>query len=151
MEEPARALIGQRFSCRRYDARPIEAEKQKVLRAFLAAMPAAPFATPVRLELAAASAEDSQALKGLGSYGLIRGAAGFIIGAVKSGPRDLEDFGYLMELAILQATGLGLGTCWLGGTFTKSSFARKIAATGEGNGAGGDGHRLWQNGCPAAR
>ena len=31
-----------------------------------------------------------------------------------------------MELAILQATDLGLGTCWLGGTFSKSGFARKI-------------------------
>jgi nitroreductase len=30
-----------------------------------------------------------------------------------------------MEKVILEATRLGLGTCWLGGTFTKSSFARK--------------------------
>ncbi len=29
---------------------------------------------------------------------------------------------------ILYATDLGLGTCWLGGTFTKSSFANKINA-----------------------
>jgi nitroreductase len=34
--------------------------------------------------------------------------------------------------AILLATDLGLGTCWLGGTFSKSSFARKIGlAEGE--------------------
>jgi hypothetical protein len=33
-----------------------------------------------------------------------------------------------LELIILYATDLGLGTCWLGGTFTKSSFARKISA-----------------------
>jgi hypothetical protein len=37
-----------------------------------------------------------------------------------------EDFGFLLEQVILYATDLGLGTCWLGGTFTKSSFARKI-------------------------
>jgi len=35
-----------------------------------------------------------------------------------------------MERAILLATDLGLGTCWLGGTFSKSSFARKIGLTG---------------------
>jgi hypothetical protein len=29
-------------------------------------------------------------------------------------------------LAILLATDLGLGTCWLGGTFTKSRFAERI-------------------------
>ena len=38
----------------------------------------------------------------------------------------MEDFGYLMERVILYATALGLGTCWLGGTLTKSSFAEKI-------------------------
>lgn len=36
-----------------------------------------------------------------------------------------------MEQAVLFATDLGLGTCWLGGTFTKSGFAGKIAATKE--------------------
>jgi nitroreductase len=40
----------------------------------------------------------------------------------------MEDYGYLMERIILFATDLGLGTCWLGGSFTKSSFAKKISA-----------------------
>jgi hypothetical protein len=31
-----------------------------------------------------------------------------------------------MESIILFATGLGLGTCWLGGSFTRSSFSEKI-------------------------
>ncbi len=44
---------------------------------------------------------------------------------------DLEDYGYLMEAIILYATSLDLGTCWLGGTFTKSSFARKMKLNGE--------------------
>lgn len=38
---------------------------------------------------------------------------------------------YGMEAIILHATSLGLGTCWLGGNFTKSSFARKIRAARE--------------------
>ena len=45
---------------------------------------------------------------------------------MKPAKMDLEDFGYLMEEVILFATELGLGTCWLGGTITRSSFARKI-------------------------
>ena len=32
---------------------------------------------------------------------------------------------------MLLATDLGLGTCWLGGTFTRSSFARAIGISGE--------------------
>jgi nitroreductase len=65
----------------------------------------------------------------LTTYGFIRGPTGFIIGAVTPGDRDLEGFGYQMECFVLRATDLGLGTCWLGGTFNKSRFAKKVRAS----------------------
>jgi hypothetical protein len=79
--------------------------------------------------LVTATEEEQDALRGLGTYGFIKGAAGFIAGAVQHSPKDMEDYGYLMECIILYATDLGLGTCWLGGTFHKSNFAQKIVAT----------------------
>lgn len=88
-----------------------------------------PLGSNIRLDLFAASEQDRQALKGIGTYGVIRNAQGFIVGAMGPGEKNLEDFGYLMEFAILFATDLGLGTCWLGGSFTKSSFAKKIGVT----------------------
>jgi len=86
-----------------------------------------PLGAPARFKLAAATEQDRRALKGLGTYGFIKGATGFILGAVKPSEKNLEDFGYLMEQIILFATSIDLGTCWLGGTFTKSSFADKMA------------------------
>jgi hypothetical protein len=65
-------------------------------------------------------------LKGLGTYGAIHDPAGFIIGAATRGEKYLEDFGYAMECLILTATDMGLGTCWLGGFFTRGSFSRRI-------------------------
>jgi hypothetical protein len=124
--------IRRRFSCRRFHERPIDALKQQDLQTFMASLPAGPFGNRPRFRLAAASEADRAALRGLGTYGFIRGAAGFIIGAVEPGGMYLEDYGYLMEAIILHATSLNLGTCWLGGTFTKSGFARKIdLQTGE--------------------
>jgi nitroreductase len=41
----------------------------------------------------------------------------------------MEDYGYLLEQIVLSATDLGLGTCWLGGTFTRSGFADRLALT----------------------
>jgi hypothetical protein len=76
--------------------------------------------------LVAASEEDPELLRGLGTYGFIKGAMSYVIGAVGPGEKNLEDFGYLMEAIILRATDLGLGTCWLGGTFTKSRFANRF-------------------------
>jgi hypothetical protein len=57
---------------------------------------------------------------------LIRNPTGFIIGVAQQADKGLEDFGYLMEIAVLSATDLGLGTCWLGGSFSRSGFAGKI-------------------------
>ena len=84
----------------------------------------------MRFQLVAATEKDRSDLKGLGTYGFIRGATAFIVGAVEPTAMDMEDFGYSMEKAILFATDLGLGTCWLGGTFTRSGFARRIRLEG---------------------
>jgi hypothetical protein len=81
----------------------------------------------MRFELAAARDDDQNALKKLGTYGFIKGATGFIIGVIGDGEKNLEDFGYLMESIILFATDIGLSTCWLGGTFTKSSFSERVS------------------------
>jgi nitroreductase len=125
-------VIRERYSVRIYKNTPIEAATQAELQARLEAIREGPHGTPVRFKLAAAADGDSQALRGLGTYGLIRNPTGFIVGAARAnghnGEKDhtLEDYGYVMEQAILEATALGLGTCWLGGNFTKSSFGKRI-------------------------
>jgi nitroreductase len=124
--KPVTELVTQRYSCRNYLEAPIDEETWNLLGRFLSSSQVGPFGTPVRLGLLAASNGDQSALRGLGTYGFIKGATGFIAGAVGRGKRNLEDFGYVMERAILFATDLDLGTCWLGGTFTKSRFARRL-------------------------
>lgn len=127
--KPVTEIIKQRFSCRNYLENPIEMEKRQLLFDYMSAAKAGPFGTQARFELVTATEQDRKALKGLGTYGFIKGAKGFIIGATKDTEKNLEDFGYLMESIILFATDIGLGTCWLGGTFTRSSFEKKISAS----------------------
>ncbi len=126
LSRPAIEVIKMRSSWRTYRADPIEPEKRRVVEQWLSSSPTGPFGTPLRFELVAATADDQNALRGLGTYGFIRGAPGFIVGTARRAARDMEDFGYAMEQIILLATDLELGTCWLGGTFTKSTFAEKI-------------------------
>jgi hypothetical protein len=125
--KPITEIIERRFSCRTYLDVPIEAEKRQRLEEFLSACQTGPLGTATRFELVVATEEDRRALRGLGTYGLIRGATGFVLGAVSEGEKNLEDFGYLMEQIVLQATDLGLGTCWLGGIFARSRFAERMA------------------------
>jgi hypothetical protein len=126
--KPITEIIQERYSCRSYEERPIAGEARHRLSEIAASVDAGPFGTSPRFELVAATSEDRAALRGLGTYGFIKGAMGFIVGATRQPERGTEDYGYLMELIILHATDLGLGTCWLGGSFTKSSFAAKIGA-----------------------
>ncbi len=127
--QPITEIIPQRFSCRVYQEQPIEAGKRQQLQTYLDTLRIGPLGSSARFALVAATEEDQRALRGLGTYGFIQRATGFIIGAVQSGEKSLEDYGYLMEQAVLAATNLGLGTCWLGGSFTQSSFAKKIRAS----------------------
>jgi nitroreductase len=129
--QPITEIVRQRFSCRTYENRPIEPEKRHLLNRFIAETPAGPLGTSARFELVAATGQDLEALKGLGTYGFIRGATGFIVGAMRGKEDLLEDFGFLLERIVLHATDLGLGTCWLGGSFTKSSFAERIGVVGD--------------------
>lgn len=129
MEKPIAELIKGRYSCRAYQDRPIDGERQRRLSDFLASNRTGPLGGRARFALLAATDQERQSLKGLGTYGLIKGASGFLVGAAEQAPRNLEDYGYLMEHAVLFATDLGLGTCWLGGTFSKSNFAKKIGVT----------------------
>ena len=84
-----------------------------------------------RFELAAATGEDQRALHRLSTYGFIHNPPAFLIGASRPAPFNLENFGYRMELLVLHATDLELGTCWLGGTFSRSAFMHKIRAAEE--------------------
>ncbi len=124
---PIEQLIKQRFSCRNYLNQPIEEQTRRKLADYAASLQAGPFGARMRFELVAAREQDMKALKDLGTYGFIKGATGFIIGVIQDDEKNLEDFGYLMESIILFATDFGLGTCWLGGTFTKSSFSERVS------------------------
>ena len=125
--KPVEELIRQRCSCRTYRRDPLENEIQSKLAKFAAAARRGPLDHEARFELVTASEKDPKRLKSLGTYGFIQGASGYLVGAMTQDQFNPEDYGYLLEQIILFATDLGLGTCWLGGTFTKSSFARKIA------------------------
>jgi hypothetical protein len=125
--KPVVEIIKQRYSCRTYKPELLEERTRRQLADYAAGVQLGPLGSRARFELIAASENDRKVLKSLGTYGFIKGATGYIVGAIKESRHNLEDFGYLLELIILYATDLGLGTCWLGGTFTKSSFARKIS------------------------
>ena len=128
---PVTAVIHQRYSCRNYLKTPLQAGQLSALQQVLENLPPGPFGILERFELAAATGEDQRALQRLSTYGFIRNPPAFLIGATRPALLNLENFGYRMELLVLHATDLELGTCWLGGTFSRSAFMHKIHAAEE--------------------
>jgi nitroreductase len=125
--KPIPQIIKQRYSCRSYIDKPITESHRWMLESYLASTCCqGPLGTHPRFGLIAAHEDDSYTLRGLGTYGFIKNPTGFIAGVVGAEDKNLEDFGYLTESVILYATDLGLGTCWLGGSFTRSTFIERF-------------------------
>jgi len=85
-----------------------------------------PFGNTAEFSVVTRYLPETQKLK-LGTYGFIQGARHFMVGQIGPGTTAFLDYGYLLEEIILELTELGLGTCWLGGTFDRSEFAKAIA------------------------
>ncbi|MCM1028458.1 MAG: nitroreductase family protein [Pseudoflavonifractor sp.] len=66
-----------------------------------------------------------------GTYGVIKGATDYLLMATGPDDASLLSAGFLMEQVVLEATRLGLGTCWIGGTFRGSSFDAEAWPQGE--------------------
>lgn len=66
-------------------------------------------------------ADGAAAMVGGKSYGMFRGVRSMLLLKGRAElPHLREKVGYYGEILVLEATALGLGTCWVGGTFDKS-------------------------------
>ena len=123
--------IKSRTSVRSYQERELETQALQALRDMCKETKRGPFGNAVRFALIALNEAEKSELKQLGTYGMIKGASLFIAGAVAAAPGAMEDLGCLMEDAIIRCTQLGLGTCWLGGSFNRAGFAKSIGLNGD--------------------
>ncbi len=118
-----------RTSVRTYDGEAIAVETLEKLNERLRAINAAT-TIKARFVISEMKDTDGNAVKKLGTYGVITGAKTYLVGIIDQSETDAVQFGYLFESIVLYATRLGLGTCWLGGTFNHEDF-KKIVRLGE--------------------
>lgn len=115
--------VKKRYSVRNYQEQEVELDKRKAIEAFVNSMDN-PFDKKVNFHFLDNGETKSQ--EKLGTYGVIKGAKQYIGTTINLEPLSLEALGYELEVVILYLAHLGLGTCWLGGTFNRKGFAKAM-------------------------
>ena len=120
-----------RHSRRKYVATPVEPEKLETLAELIEELNRSSDAWRITL----VHSHDEAIFSGTrGGYGIINGARSYLafIGAPDESERH-EELGYIGEAVALEATHLGLGTCWVSGTFDPAAVSlRRRGAFGGG-------------------
>jgi len=120
-------LIRARTSVRRFTGEILSGKIREELERACKILTVGPLGGSCRFQLVENDARGKDRGGRVGAYGTIWGARTYLAGAVQDNIHALEDFGYLFELLVLKATDLDLGTCWLGGIFSRGRFAKAIA------------------------
>lgn len=118
-----------RKSVRTYLEKPLNDSDRQKINDYISLIlnEESPFGAKVRIRLFDVDKEINS--KELGTYGVIKGARTYLGVAVNDVPDAMEAVGYVFEKLVLYAASIGLGTCWLGGTFNRSEFARAMELT----------------------
>lgn len=124
-DKPIVDIIKSRHSVRTYHSEILDKELKNKLEKYAAEIKG-PFASKLRLEVIDSLDYAEGAGNKIGTYGVIKGAKAFIAAVTSNEVHNMEQLGYCMEKLILYAASLGIGTCWLGGTFKRSQFAELV-------------------------
>ena len=123
LETSSIELIKKRRSVRTYKKIDFDGAFTEKINSMLKSYTEGPFGNKVLFSLVEKKqAKDNHKIK-LGTYGFISGARYFIASQVKNTLNANIDVGYLLEQIILHLTAMDLGTCWLGGTFSRNDFS----------------------------
>ena len=123
------AAVARRHSRRQFGATPVAAAELDAIEAVCSALRPYPDARVVLVRTPTLDVFTGA----IGSYGKVRGAPHLLVflGDERADFAD-QHVGYTGEAAVLEATRLGLETCWVGGFFDAEKVARLVPlASGE--------------------
>ncbi|MFW6136082.1 MAG: nitroreductase family protein [Chloroflexota bacterium] len=112
------AAIHQRVSIRSYAGRPVDPALLERLLAFARDRDHLTDAPPRVALISGVEGVKHVLTFVVGSYGLVRNAPHLLVGVLpKESDAARVDLGFVLEQVVLEATRLGLGTCWITGTY----------------------------------
>jgi nitroreductase len=116
--------IKKRHSVRTYTGKPLSDEYIAQIKEYISQLKT-PFDMKARIELV--NVISNGAPVKLGTYGLVKGASNYLVLICEKDPFSETAGAYMFEQVILFCTSLDLGTCWIGGTFSRGDFKKQIS------------------------
>ena len=119
--------IRQRNSVRTYEDVDLNKDHRSRLSSLLDGVNSelGPFRASFRVQDLTVLGSTEKATK-VGTYGVIKGQRGFLVGICDLSRDSLIDLGRALQGLVLELTEMGIGTCWLGGTFKRSDLSGPI-------------------------
>jgi nitroreductase len=117
-----------RQSIRAYDTKKLSESDYKRIIEYIATEEnlIGPFGNKGRIELVQVTNNISEKGIKLGTYGFIKNPQVYLVGLCENKKYSLLEFAFTFHKLVIYLTELGLGTCWMGGTFSRNSFEREI-------------------------
>ncbi len=122
-------LVQSRKSERTFEDREVKKEELDEIIHYINTIKG-PFQGKVRIKLIVDKKGIDMSADKLGTYGIIKGAKYYIACVIDRDKDSLYELGYVLEKAVLYLWNKGLGTCWMGGTFKRSTFAEQASIKG---------------------
>lgn len=123
LNKPIVEVIKDRHSVRSYSDKEIPSNTLNEIEEYINKLDN-PFNIDIKIKLI--KTEELNGEVKLGTYRVVKGGKYFFTVSCKEEKFALQALGYTFESLVLYCTSLGLGTVWLGGSFTKGRFAKLI-------------------------
>jgi nitroreductase len=122
--------IERRVSVRSYDERPVAPQHLERLTTLSRTAGHLTDVRP-RIELVSGAERTQRIISHvIGSYGLVLTPPHLLVGVMPTESAIAQlDLGYVLEQVVLEATRLGLGTCWITGTYDAQSAGDAVGLT----------------------
>ncbi len=125
--KPTGDIINERTSIRTFSKEPLPESLEKKLAELLNEPQLSPFKGKCEFHTIDIPKLERDEQKKLGTYGFISGAPKFIVVTSETESNYFrEHIGYVLEKIILHLTDLGIGTCWIAGSFNKGNFRAQL-------------------------
>lgn len=111
----------ERKSVRTYKKQPLTHEHRSKIETYLQSMQnfKAPFDSTIESEIIYTNGSGSGKI---GTYGTIKNSQAFIVMKSPNNFKAILDCGYVFEKLVLYLQSLGIGTCWVAGTFNRKQL-----------------------------